>query len=273
MAKTVVVAHGGCYDGFAAAYVARLYFQKMGVTDVEYIFAKYGDPAPDVQGTVLYIVDFSYPKATLEKLAETNAVTVLDHHKTAQANCEGLSFCTFDMGRSGAGLAWDHLFPDQERPAFVNYVEDRDLWRFQLPGSREVSAYIASFPRDFEVWDGQVQYLDVGVYSEDIAAGKAILRFERQKVEEICKEAHWREIGGHQVPVVNCPYNFGSLCGERLNQLYPDAPFSAYFFVRGDGETQYGLRSTGFDVSEVAKQYGGGGHQRASGFVMGKVTR
>lgn len=273
--KNLVIYHAGCFDGFAAAYVMQRYFRERGVSDVEYLAAKYGDDPPAVKDADLYVVDFSYPRSVLLQLLETNYVIVLDHHKTAQANCEGLACCVFDMERSGAGLTWDQFFPRQPRPPFVDYIEDRDLWRFRLPYSREISAYIASFPREFETWDAHIAGIGEVSYGSHAEAtqGTAILRFERQKVEEMCGEAQWHEIAGHRVPVVNCPYNFGSLCGEWLNQHYPEAPFSAYYFDRGDGEQQWGLRSTGFDVSAVAKQFGGGGHQRAAGFVKGKVTR
>jgi len=43
--------------------------------------------------------------------------------------------------------------------------------------------------------------------------------------------------------------------------------FGAAYFVRDDGKKVYSLRSVGdFDVSEVAKKYGGGGHRNAAGF-------
>lgn len=270
MSANLVVYHAGCFDGFAAAYVMRRYFQTQQITDVEYLPAKYGDDAPAVTETNIYIVDFSYPKHVLLNLLEHNYVVVLDHHKTAQANCEGMACCVFDTERSGAGLAWDQFFPCEPRPAFVDYVEDRDLWRFRLPRSREVSAYIASFPREFAAWDAHVAEVSI---ADAVTEGTAILRFERQKVDELCKEARMIDIGDGPMPFVNCPYNFGSLAGERLLQLWPEYSYSGYYFDRGDGEQQWGLRSTGFDVSEVAKRFGGGGHRQASGFVKGKVTR
>lgn len=270
MTDNVVVYHGNCYDGFTAAWVALQGLSGQG--HIEFVSAKYGDDAPAVKGQNVYIVDFSYPQHVLLNLAEFNHVTVLDHHKTAQANCEGLAFCTFDMERSGAGLAWDHFFPGQPRPALVSYVEDRDLWRFTLPHSREVHTWIASWPKTFDAWDGIAAVLDDDL-GHAVTAGTHILRFERQKVEEICKEATFVDLGDGQIPAVNCPYSFGSLAGEYLNLKYPLAPYAAYYFDRCDGQQQWGLRSVDFDVSKVAKRFGGGGHKHASGFVKGKVTR
>jgi hypothetical protein len=42
----------------------------------------------------------------------------------------------FDMNRSGAGLAWDYFQPMTSRLRFIDYLEDRDLWRFR-PGAAD----------------------------------------------------------------------------------------------------------------------------------------
>lgn len=272
--KNTVIYHSNCFDGFGAAWVCRKALEKEG--PVTYIPAKYGDAAPDVHGEYVWIVDFSYPKDVLLKLAEDNDVTVLDHHKTAQANCEGLPSnieCTFDMNRSGAMLAWDHFFPNKTAPQLIQYIQDRDLWIWKLTGSREMSALIASYPRTFAVYDDLCHQLDNDAWVDLVDQGAAILRFERQKVEEMCSEVKMVDLGDGLIPAVNVPYDFGSLCGEYLNTKYPDAPYAAYYFDRADGDQQWGLRSRGFDVSDVAKRFGGGGHKQASGFVKGKVTR
>jgi len=271
--KTYVIYHKNCYDGFCAAWIAK----KALPADTIFIPANYGDTVPDIApGSEIYILDFSYPKPVLQSLHfESKKLVVLDHHKTAQANLEGLDYCIFDMDRSGAGMTWDYFFPNEPRPRLVNYVEDRDLWRFKLGGTREVFEWVASFPMDFDKWDE----LSAELTKDDwyvLMEGGAILRYVNQKIEIACKEAMMVEIAGYTVPVVNVPYSMGSDCCERLLELYPEAPFSAYYLMRGDGEQQWGLRgrsSDDFDVSEIAKQFGGGGHKKASGFVKGRTTR
>ena len=62
---------------------------------------------------------------------------------------------------------------------------------------------------------------------------------------------------------------------EHLNGLlekHADAPFVASYFRREDGLWQFSLRSRkGFDVSEIAKHYGGGGHAQAAGFTLTRL--
>jgi len=55
----------------------------------------------------------------------------------------------------------------------------------------------------------------------------------------------------------------------QLPEAYPDAPFSVSYCDRADGKRSYSLRSrNGFDVSVVAKAFGGGGHPGAGGFTL-----
>ena len=267
--KTYVLYHKNCFDGFCSAWVA-----KQALEDAIYIPIAYGEPVPEMEdGSTIYLLDFSFSRQILQQLNfSSKKLVVLDHHKTAQEACDGLDFCIFDMDRSGATLTWDYFFPGKLRPTIVAYTEDRDLWRFALPSSKEIFEYVASFPFDFAEWNTLAENLDTDVgFEQAVLEGKAILRYVNQKVEMACKDAFIGTLDGHDVPIVNVPYTMGSDCGHRLLELYPNAPFAAYYFVRGDGQQQWGLRgrdSNDFDVSTVAKKMGGGGHKKASGFEI-----
>lgn len=270
MNKNIIYYHSGCYDGFTAAWVAGEFLEG----ESEFKPCKYGVPSPDlteVDGKHVYVLDFSFPREhMIEMNNRAEFMLVLDHHKTAQAACEGLDFCQFDMNRSGAGMAWDHFNGGENRLALVNYVEDRDLWKFKMPFSHEIGAWIASYSMDMHTWDYLSDKL-MDDFDSCVSEGRAILRFKKQKVDEIAREARIIKIDGYAVPAVNCTYNFGSEVAHKLLELYPDAPFAAYFLCRSDKEVQFGLRgrtSDDFDVSEIAKKFGGGGHKKAAGYEM-----
>lgn len=273
-----IIYHGNCFDGFTAAYIASNAISNRDILRGEtarkqdLIPMNYGDPIPtDLVARELFILDFSFPRDIMEKLQKDNySIKVLDHHKTAAANCEGLDFCTFDMNRSGAGLTWDYFYPELSRPNLVNYVEDRDLWRFKLPSSREIHAYISSFAMEFGIWDQLYTALE-GNFGFCVHDGEAILRYHSQKVREIAKLASIQNLAGYEVPIANCPYLFASDVGHQLLQEFPESPFAGSYFYRADGQKQYSLRgrdSDSFDVSEVAKLFGGGGHKKAAGFEV-----
>jgi len=263
--KRFVLYHGNCWDGFGAAWAA---WRALG-DKATYIPVLYGLPPPDLpRGAVVSILDFSYPRGVLLHLRKMcSALDVLDHHKSAEAELEGLNFCYFDMDRSGAVLAWEWWHGLEPVPLLLKYVQDRDLWRFWLWEGREVTAWLRSYPRDFETWNVLSRQVE-SAFGRVALEGRALLRLQDQLVEVMCRQVTLIELGGHRVPVANATVFFSDV-GERLCQLYPDAPFAAYYMDRADGVRQWGLRSRGdFDVSLVAKAYGGGGHLAAAGFVQ-----
>lgn len=279
---TICIHHGNCADGFGAAWVVR---KALGA-DIEFHAATHGQPAPDVTGKNVVIVDFSFPFATLVAMAETAAsVLILDHHKTAQADLQALPYAganfdqfnnccqpvlngtkigaLFDMDRSGAGIAWDFFFPNTPRPALINHIEDRDLWLFKLEGTREIQANLFSYPYDFDVWD-RLFAGDVSALRSD---GIAIERKHLKDVTELVAVTKRRMvIGGHDVPVANLPYTLTSDAGHLMCD---GEAFAACYWDTATGRS-FSLRSTdaGEDVSAIAQQYGGGGHRNAAGFTV-----
>lgn len=299
----LIIYHGNCADGFTAAWAAH---KKFGDT-AEYHAGVYQTPPPDVKGRDVIFLDFCYKPEAMKHLSQVaRSILVLDHHKSAELDMSqesrtGLEFCTvcrmdkpewitpktwdyvqtcvdidkienigkaiiyayFDMERSGAGIAWDFFHPDVARPALVNHVEDRDLWRFALPGTREIQAAVFSHEYTFENWDMLAEL------SSDIlqTEGAAIERKHHKDVAELVKLCQrTMRIGGCHVPVASLPY---TLVSDAAHMMAQGKPFAACYWDTEDARI-FGLRSAegGFDVSEIAKQYGGGGHKNAAGFSV-----
>ncbi|MGO1209841.1 MAG: phosphohydrolase, partial [Pseudomonas putida] len=212
--KTMCIYHGNCADGFGAAWVVR---KALG-DQVEFVAGVYGLEPPDVEGKDVIIVDFSYKYEVMARMSwKAHSIIILDHHKSAaedlgkfppfhagvrldgrhadgtvalgwesahafmnSQNSPAIA-CCFDMNRSGAMLAWDHFFPGQEPPMLLRHIEDRDLWLFQLDGTREIQANLFSYPYDFEVWD-TLMATDVQSLRSD---GAAIERKHQKDVAEL----------------------------------------------------------------------------------------
>lgn len=260
-----VLYHSNCYDGFGAAYSA---WKRFG-SGAKYIPVSYGQPPPEMpDATEIYILDFSYDRQTLLDLSLDKRVIVLDHHKTAEETLRDLIGqyrnleIHFDMNRSGALITWEYLHPEIPVPLLISHISDRDLWKFELTGSKEVHAALVSTPFDFEVWDN----LFVNqLYIE----GAACIKFQDQLVKNIVHKAWKEKIDGHLIPVVNTSSSWSEV-GHALLERFPDAPFVACFTVM-DNSIMWSLRSAGeFDVSAVAKKFGGGGHKNAAGFKTPK---
>lgn len=242
-------------DGFGAAYACWLNFGE----EAEYISAQYNQPLPEIPNGVeeIYIVDISYSREVCDSLASKYKLTILDHHKTAYEILKDTNYAVFDLEHSAAVLVFKYLFPHKEIPAILSYVEDYDLWKFQLNKSKEVNLYIDTLVQ-FEEWDEFE-------LSKAIEGGTAIRKFRDRQVNESIKNSNIIEFEGYKVVLLNATENVSTVGNELLKKYKAD--FSITYRDVGS-KRYYSLRSIGdFDVSVIAKKYGGGGHKNASGFA------
>jgi len=273
--KPLIIYHYPCLDGFTSAYIA---WREFGYEGAEYVPGSYSEQAeiPDVDDRIVYILDFSYPADVMREIARrAETVIVLDHHKSAEADLlplleEGIIEGEFDMDRSGAGMTWDFFNVDEPRIPFINYVEDRDIWRKELPDCEEINLAMFSYEYTFENWDtfcGSIDWLK--------DQGKAIHRKHMKDIHELIEQKMLLTIGGYEnIPTVNANYFFGS---DLAAILAVDEPFGAYFWLNAKGEFCFGLRSNAddpkaADVSLIATAYGGGGHKHAAGFRVDSLS-
>lgn len=257
----MIIYHRNCTDGFTAAWVAH---RALGGGDLH--AAHYGEPPPDVRGRRVYIVDFSYPRVVLDQMvSDCDSLLVLDHHKTAEEDLRGHPHAVFDANESGASLTWRHFHPNEEPPALVRYVRDRDLWLWALPESRSVSEYVRLYDFDLGRWDALVAKLesDEGLHAA-VGVGDALRGATAKRVKEQAARAVSMTIRGVPFQVVNAATDFSEVAGA----CSAETGAGAAYFHRSDGRVQFSLRSEGrtVDVAVVAKAFGGGGHASAAGF-------
>ena len=292
--KPLVIYHANCTDGFGAAFAAWL---KLG-DNAEYLPMEHGHSVganlPMFEGREVYILDFSFPKQSMDDIfAEAKRVTWLDHHKSAfemwgvqpgqrvWAETEG-RHVKLHMDKSGALLAWEYFHPDQEVPMLIQHIDDRDRWQFKLGGSKEFHAALASYqPWTFEQW-WRLFYdkpgLGTNKRADMIQEGTALLRAHNQHVQAALKQAKkcairwdWKEVCGtvgYREAVglsANAPFYLASDLGHELANK--SSTFGLVWSMAGDGQVHCSLRSNGdYDVSAIAKAFGGGGHRNAAGF-------
>lgn len=285
--KAVVVYHANCVDGFASAWAFHVLKEK-AYSEVAYVACSYSNESTPIglnQDQIfdrdVYILDFSWGRVPLALIAKTaNKVLVLDHHKTAaealtnwEDQPENLQI-VFDMEQSGCGLTWNHfaLYEDYalrgKRPIFLDYIEDRDLWRFKLRNSKEVNAFIAFQEHTFNVYNLLNEFR-----LDDMARDGSLLMEQHQKFcEQMAEDARpitvsnglgesWNGLAA------NCTPQFSSEVGNLL--AHRSGTFGATYHSQKDGLVKWSIRSIGdYDVSAIAKLFGGGGHRNAAGFVV-----
>ncbi len=263
--KKYVFYHGNCPDGFGSAFAI---WQKWGDNAI-YLPVSHGEPVPDTaQGAEIMMVDFCYNNDILAQLAvKSKKITIIDHHQTAYNGFQSFSKekypnieAHFDMNHSGAVLTWKYMFPNENVPELLLYVEDKDIWKFQLPQSKEFSAGLRVYDMDFEVWK------NINVKNV-IQEGEILLRYQQRLVNKICDNVRFENILNYNVPVVNSA-TLQSEIGNQLCVLYPEKSF-AVVYCDAEEKRHFSLRSVGeFDVSVICKHFGGGGHRNASGFSL-----
>jgi uncharacterized protein len=272
--EIICIYHGNCADGFTAAWVLNNYIQGY---NIKFVPATYGTTPPDVTGKTVYILDFSYKRDVMKKIIEqAYQVIILDHHKSAEADLKGLDEeypnveLVFDMERSGARITLDYFdngtlekLASSHMISLVNYVQDRDLWKFELPHTKEFTVALFSLSYEFINWDYAASHI-----LELIEEGKAILRKHDKDIQELtrAKNIQCVELFGFVVPIINVPYMYGS---DACNILAKNQPFAMYYYDQGN-RRYFGLRSApdGEDVSKIAEKFGGGGHKHAAGFSV-----
>jgi oligoribonuclease NrnB/cAMP/cGMP phosphodiesterase (DHH superfamily) len=268
----IVYYHKSCPDGWAAAYVASKKYPEAVLFPLDHgaEFDFYQVINKDV-----LMVDFSLRTREQNDAIASAAKSfcIYDHHKTAQAVLDGASYATFDMKRSGAGITWDELFgkeelrggviiPGQARPWYVDYVEDRDLWNWALPNSKEICAYLGTLEMTKADWEP----LDSMEWAAAIGQGIGALAHINHYVREAVKQAQVGMLQGYETSVVNALY---LNCSEIGSELAKTHDVSLTWFERHDGVIQFSLRSEGdIDVSAIAKSFNGGGHMHAAGFQL-----
>lgn len=231
---------------------------------------------PDVTGRDVYLVDFSYKRSVLETMRQTAAsITILDHHISAEQDLSGLLADgtikgLFDMSQSGAMLTWKWFNPEQPVPKLIKHIQDRDLWLFELDGTREITSALSAYPDDFEIWDGLMKKNNQQLEMLRLE-GEAIERKLQKDIAGLIASGVRRmHIGGYDVPVLNASSAYVSDAGNILSQ---DEAFAACYWDHPDGRS-FSLRSRndagqqGINVADIAKIYGGGGHKNAAGFTV-----
>ena len=168
------------------------------------------------------------------------------------------------MNKSGATLAWEFFHPGKEAPKFIQYITDRDLWKWELPYSKEFSAAFDMVPYDFEEFE---KFEDDSVFDDAVKRGSYILAYSKTVVKKVCDKAASRKINDHNVLVVNSSHWMSEI-GARLA---PDCDFAMiWYYDHIDKILKISLRAfhDKIDVSEVSKRFGGGGHKKAAGFTL-----
>jgi len=262
-----LITHKNCMDGVGCILATQMYMEKFPEAKLEVIVVDYtSKDIPNVTGKDVVMGDFSFSREVLLAMEEkANSIVVLDHHKTAEENLKGLPFCKFDMTHSGAILVWNYLFDDIEAPLVLQYIEDRDIWNWKLPLSKEVNSGLYAMEHK-DLINHYEEVLMPEFVDKLINSGRVVNSFKEKEVRSIIERNNWfmLKIGNFTVPCLNNTNNISEVGNELSRGHY----FSLQYFINDD-KIEFSLRGTaGYDTTIIAKAFLGGGHKNSSGFSI-----
>ncbi|MDD4888356.1 MAG: DHHA1 domain-containing protein [Phycisphaerae bacterium] len=284
-AKVTQVFYHDDPDGQWAAYAAYRGYRR----DADYTPWRAGVPLPPIsKGQAVVVLDLGQSFAEVTRLgAEAAAVLVIDHHASCALDYAGPRpenvQVVYDPTHAACVLAWSFLRPAEPLPELLAYVEDRDLWKFELPDSHEINAALASY--DFAL--DTAEHL-LGSLESLRSEGRAIWRAYQRQIGLLALQA-WAGVFQTETPasdglcgtpdadpeaydvIVACASHFqASDLAHRMLDQNPGAEFAVVAVIHAD-EVTFELRSrrNEFDVGALAKRHGGGGHATAASFRYG----
>ena len=284
------ILHHADSDGRYASWCAWKYFQAKGIEvnlhNVQYQEAPKVVPENLTREDAVYILDFSYPAPILERYAKNaGKLVVLDHHKSAKADLEGIeekldkgceSLVKFDMSKSGALLAWEYFFPQQEAPYVCLLINDRDLWLHKYGDeTRALETFIRAKGKVYNIdwWDQLCSNEEYFKYA--LATGHNYLDYERSVMQKFISSNRNYEIVNTDFNGIKykcCLYEGMGILHSELAEAFYSSPkheldFTMEWRRKDHDKMVFSLRSNKIDVSKLAKSMGGGGHHAAAGFA------
>ncbi len=261
----MVIYHGGCPDGFSAAWAAH---RRLG-DRAQYVGAAHHELPPDVSGRVVAFVDFCYPRAVMEYVQESaDGVIVLDHHESAVKAMVGFKGADlrFDMEHSGCVLSWRYFNPGKPVPYMLEAIEARDLWRSDWQQHIEYLSCLDSHGyKSFSklTWASDAYQRDV--FERE---GGPIERYRGIMIGGHVDRAVHAVIAGQSLMLVNCTSK--ELISDVGHRLCRNTGVGAcWWYDHLTGKAVVCLRSDGsVNVGAMAQKMGGGGHPGAAGFRM-----
>ena len=260
--------------------------------DIEFIEISYEKPFP--MNTILpneqiYIVDYSImPNEMRELLKITKDVTWIDHHKTAierykdfeydirGIRYDGIAGCMLTycylthMTNGGRGeIKPFDIQMTEDAPLFTKLIADWDVWKFDYgdktrsfitafnsydfnPESKEWNRF---FKRILSKSDPVIDMIDEGTIMFKYRDGWA-----KGFLDRFGFEVNFEGL--------NCfAVNLGNCNSEYFKSL-PEGKYDAFMPFAYNGEKwTVSMYSKTYDVSDICKKYGGGGHAQAAGFT------
>lgn len=243
------------------------------------------------KGNFLFITDLSVNESNVTGISkyvnEGGKVRLLDHHKTA-LHLNRHTWATiqveYEDGRlsSAASLFYEYLVqhgllkPSVTMAHFVELVRQYDTWEWEEHDNVQAKRlndlfYLVSLDEFEEMMVARLLQNQEFEFTE---FEKKILDLEEEKIERYVsrkkRELIQTFIADRCVGIVHAE-SYHSELGHELGKAYPHLDYIA---ILNMGSKKISLRTIhdNVDVSDVANEFGGGGHAKAAGCPLTEVA-
>jgi oligoribonuclease NrnB/cAMP/cGMP phosphodiesterase (DHH superfamily) len=272
----IIFYHNPCQDGLSSAWVAFKYSKENNL-NYEFIGMANNNPIDfsiDIKDKNVMFLDIAPSEQQLELLnKDAKGYFILDHHKTNEERLRDNKNVIFKMDKSGVGITWEFFYPEEEMPLFLQMVQDRDIWTWTIPNSKSfceglyTSVFITdSLKESFELYDEI--YKDPLKLKEIISLGEIIEKKKEKQINGIAKSASNKTYNykDYKVCIVNCDHELASDLGNLILRKYNYDFVVCWRYNHNTEEYWLSMRADNkVDVSEICKEFAGGGHKNAAG--------
>lgn len=296
--KTLIFSHGADIDGMGSVILAKLVFD-----DVDYVFANntydlgpmimdYMERGELYKYNQIFVTDLAIPSPALEEVANNSIIRsrikVFDHHKTSIEEGYGKYDFTHIVEedkigkRCGTDLFYEYLISERliepltQITEFVELTRLLDTWEWKNAGAKgRLAADLSILFNTI----GKNNYINIMCekLTKDTTfkltdEEKAIVKMKKLQYDEIIKKLYEKksyfndEFGNKYIALFSNHEYVGDL-SEYIKSQNVDAKYLVTIDLeKGEyGQKSYRSIDDTFDVSEIAKIHGGGGHMNASG--------
>ena len=300
----IVFYHRDCPDGISAAWAIKKRWRSAFLIGLDAGNLPHSNV--NIKGQKIVFVDLcpNSVEGLMEIIQKSKETWIIDHHETTRYTLDALIaksssdiisklHIIFDLSLAGCQLAWDTCFEssfDSNRPWFIEYIADADLWTWTQLKSKEVNAAL--------IEDGWVNFKGL----DHLFGMENSSKFIERLVErgEVVTKSHRKEIdaainaavpalflGKYKIWVSTVRRQYRSIVGNELaNKPFPvkegesettNLPAFAALWWWSYTELSWQISLRGPDLQTedtpnlaeiTSKLYKGGGHATAAGFTI-----
>lgn len=278
-------------DGIGCEILFR-YVEGMFDNNIDVVIAEYNDVNEIVENALnelengkymeLFITDLSINNELAKRISDNNMnVKLLDHHPSAEfLNKYKFANVIIESGRGkecGTSLLASHYYEylqhvNIEIVKFIELVRQYDTWEWR----DKYNNIDAKKLNDLLYILGREKFVNLILQkllnNESLFDEKTnlILELKQNEINNYIntkeKDLIIKKVLGYKVGIIMCDMYLSEL-GNVLSEKHPELDFIAII-----KQNSIGLRTVKDDINltDIAKQFGGGGHPKASGFPLGK---